>query len=87
MLHCTQQTPHHLATATPIPMLTDDDNHNTLHLNPQVFIPMLNNNLVAHNPTLHIQNILTLADFADTEFGDQFIDNFDDVTDIIAYSF
>jgi len=48
---------------------------------------MLNNNLVAHNPTLHIQNILTLADFADTEFGDQFIDNFDDVTDIIAYSF
>ncbi len=68
-------------------MSTNDNNHDTLYLDPQVFAPMLNDNLVAHNPTLHISNPLTVADFTDTKFGDTFVDNLDDILDTITYGF
>ncbi len=68
-------------------MLTTADNHDTLYLNPWVFAPMLSNNLVACNLTLHITNALTITNFADTEFGDTFIDNLNDVINTIAYGF
>jgi len=63
-------------------MLPENDTHATLYLDPKVFAPMLDDNLVAHNPTLHIENPLTVVDF-----GDMFIKNLNDTIDTITYSF
>jgi len=63
-------------------MLPRNDAYNTLYLNPKVFAPILDNDLVAYNPTLHIENLLTVADFSDT-----FIENLNDTTDTITYGF
>jgi len=68
-------------------MLPRNDAHNTLYLNSKVFAPMLDDDLVARNPTLHIKNPLTVVDFAKDNFSDTFIKNLNNTTNTIAYGF
>ena len=68
-------------------MFPKNDAHDTLHLDPKVFTPMLDDNLVARNPTLHIENPLTLADFANDKFGDASVQDLDNTANTITYGF
>jgi hypothetical protein len=69
------------------PDKTHIDNHDILKLDANVFAPMLDEHLVAHNPPLLVEPPLMAEDFANEEFANIFLDHFDDTTLALSQGF
>jgi hypothetical protein len=63
------------------------DDNDVLKLDADLFLPLLNNDLVTCNLPIKVHNPLTPADFSDTKLGNTIMDILDNITFFMKHGF
>src|SRR6266851_5438042 len=67
--------------------MSTSDTHDALHLDASAFAPLLSKVIDIAPSHITVPNALQAKDFADMEFGNTFLDHFDDTLNALKYGF